>query len=253
MENVRERERLTVESGSRFITRVFFYMFIALLFTAVVSTVVGVLFSTFIGLKLGDGGMEEVINADAFLIYLVVLIISIIMLIATSIWFHISAFRGKHSLVVPFALYALAMGTLGSFFVIFVDWQSIAIAFGITCLAFGSMALIGFLTRKRNMNFLLIVILGLFIGVVVLTLVNLIFYFVPALQQLAAWNYLVIEYAVLGICLLITIWDVWRINKIAERGEANNNLALYCAFNLYVDFINLFIRILALVMRARSR
>lgn len=252
MESVNRSERLTVASGSRFIARVFLYMFVALLFTSVVSTVVGLLFTNLIGLKF-EGDMGVITNSNNFVIYLVVLIASIIMLMVTSIWFHISAFRGKHSLVVPFSIYALAMGTLGSFFVIFVDWQSIALAFGVTCIAFGSMALIGFLTRNRNMNFLLIVVLGLFVGVMTLTFINLIFFFVPALSFLAAWNYLVIEFAVLGICLLITIWDVWNINRIAANGEANQNLALYCAFNLYVDFITLFIRILALVMRARSR
>jgi len=252
MESANRSERLTVASGSRFIARVFLYMFVALLFTSVVSTVVGILFSKFMELRF-EGDIGVIANSNNFVIYLVVLIASIFMLMVTSIWFHISAFRGKHSLVVPFSIYALAMGTLGSFFVIFVDWQSIALAFGVTCIAFGSMALIGFLTRNRNMNFILIVVLGLFVGVLTLTFINLIFFFVPALSFLAAWNYLVIEFAVLGICLLITIWDVWNINRIAANGEANQNLALYCAFNLYVDFITLFIRILALVMRARSR
>lgn len=248
----RAKERLTVESGSRFITAVFGYMFIALLFTALVSVATGLLFTNFALLKF-EGDMDVVINAEAFMYYMIALIVSLLMLVITSIWFHISAFRGKHSLVLPFTLYALAMGVIGSFFVIFTDWESIALAFGITCLAFGSMTLIGFLTRKRNMSFLLIVIMGLFIGVFFLVLMNVIFSLIPATQKFATMNYWVIEATMLGICLLITIYDVWMINHIAQKGEANNNLALYCAFYLYVDFINLFVRILILVMRARSR
>jgi len=53
--------------------------------------------------------------------------------------------------------------------------------------------------------------------------------------------------------MLITIFDVWRVKKIAQRGEQTNNVALFCAFNLYVDFIYIFIRVLSFVASIYGR
>ena len=42
-----------------------------------------------------------------------------------------------------------------------------------------------------------------------------------------------------------------NMKRIAESGAATPNLALYCAFNLYVDFIYILIRVLSFFMRNR--
>ena len=43
---------------------------------------------------------------------------------------------------------------------------------------------------------------------------------------------------------------MYRIRKIAEGGSGSNNLALYCALNLYSDFIVIFLRVLYFVLIA---
>ena len=239
------KERLTIESGSRFIGKTFLYMLLALLLTAVVGVGVGLIFQYLFK----SASVDETLGQYA-LIYFAVLIVSVISLLVIGIWFNISAIRGKHSLVVPFTLYAFFMGLLMSFFVLFVDVQTLGLAFGITTVAFGSMTAIG-LISKRNLGFLTIVVLGLFIGVLVLSLMNLIFYFfVPALFAI---NYLIIEGLIFLIIMLVTIIDVWQMKKIAESGEANNNLALFCAFRLYIDFIQLLIRVIYILLLAKRR
>jgi FtsH-binding integral membrane protein len=39
------------------------------------------------------------------------------------------------------------------------------------------------------------------------------------------------------ITMLITGWDANNMSRWVERGATNQNIALYCAFNLYSDFI----------------
>ncbi len=239
----RTYERVTVESGSKFIGKTFLYMFIALLITIAVSIGVGLLFTNLFTTSYTDD--QFVGNFGA---YLILLIVSAIGLLGVGFWFNIAAIRGKHSLWAPFIIYSVLMGTLLSFFTIFISWDVLAIAFGITTVAFGSMALIGLLS-KRDLSFLAIVAMGLGIGVLVLALTNILFYFV--VPVLFAWNYVLIQGLVLILVMIITIIDTWRVKKIAERGEANENLALYCAFNLYIDFIQLLIRVIYIVLIAK--
>ena len=127
------KERLTIESGSRFIGKTFLYMFLALLLTAVVGVGVGLIFQYLFK----SASVDETLGQYA-LIYFAVLIVSVISLLVIGIWFNISAIRGKHSLVVPFTLYAFFMGLLMSFFVLFVDVQTLGLAFGITTVALSS-------------------------------------------------------------------------------------------------------------------
>lgn len=241
----RTAERVTVESGSKFIGKTFLYMFVALLITIAVSVGVGLLFTHLFTTSYTDNQFVGNIGA-----YLILLITSAIGLLVVGIWFSVSAIRGKHSLWVPFVIYSILMGALLSFFTIFVSWDVLAISFGITTVAFGGMALIGLLS-KRDLNFLAIVAMGLGIGILVLALTNTLFYFLAPV--LFSWNYVLIQGLILLLVMIITIIDTWRVKKIAERGEANENLALYCAFNLYIDFIQLLIRVIYIVLIAKRR
>ena len=110
------------------------------------------------------------------------------------------------------------------------------------------MALIAFLS-KGNLSGLAITGIGLLIGALMLSLVNWIMWLVSP----ATWSvlYIAIQFIVLAAVMLITIYDMWRIKKIAERGEMNTNVELYCAFTLYVDFIYIFIRIVSVILASR--
>lgn len=77
---------------------------------------------------------------------------------------------------------------------------------------------------------------GLLMGSGILILVNLLMH--------SSTLYWVISFAIFAAMMFITIFDIWNIKKITERGEMSTNLELYCAFTLYVDFIYILIRII---------
>ena len=67
--------------------------------------------------------------------------------------------------------------------------------------------------------------------------------------------YWITDFVIFGIIFVITAIDINRVKKIAEMGgfSSNTNLAIYCAYTLYVDFINIFLRVLYYVMVSKSR
>ena len=145
--------------------------------------------------------------------------------------------RGKHSILVPALIYCLLMGTLLSTFTILLEnnYWLLGMAFGITAGIFLLMTLIAVISRG-NMAPLLMVGIGLLIGSGILALVNWIIG-----STMIMW---IVTFAIFAAIMFITIFDIWNIKKICERGEMTNNLALYCAFTLYVDFIYILIRVL---------
>ena len=204
--------------------KVFLYMFIGLAITAAVAFGVGAalaytatdvesLTKTCIGLWIGSG---------------IVLIILMIVI-------NFVVMRGKHSVLIPAILYAVTMGVLMSAFTLFVDWRLLGMAFGITSGAFLIMTLIAVFT-KGNLSPLLMVAMGLMLGGLILALVN----WLVGSETI----YWLVSFAIFAAIMFITIFDIWNIKKITERGAMNSNLELYCAFTLYVDFIYILIRII---------
>ena len=58
----------------------------------------------------------------------------------------------------------------------------------------------------------------------------------------------VVSLMVFAFLMFVTMYDVYRIKKIAEGGAAqNNNLVYYCAYILYSDFIALLVRVIYFV------
>ncbi len=234
-----------VDTGSKFLAKVFLYMFIALFITASVATGVGYLFLHFLPLT----GETEVVVQNTN-IYIGLLIGSLVLLIFVGIWFNVRAFKMERSLALPFAIYAILLGIAFSSFVMWVPPYILGLAFGITCLVFGSMAIIGYFA-KGDMAVLWTIILGALTGISTLALVNLIWFFVfPASFQI---TFLIIQVAIFAVIMLITIIDVHNIKQIAMRGSANNNIVLFCAFSLYIDFINIFLRVLYFLLLALRR
>ena len=113
------------------------------------------------------------------------------------------------------------------------------------------MFLIGWFT-KRDLSILGMIGFGMIIGLLFIGLFNVIWMlFFPGFEMI----YWVVSYGMFAAMLLITIFDINRVKRIADSGEQSNKTAILCAFNLYVDFIYIFIRILSIVVRiyARSR
>ena len=234
-----------VNTSSKFLSKVFLYMFLALAITAAVCGIVGAIFSSAFPVDYGAPYDTDKVGA-----YFVLLITSVIAYFIVFIWFQISVVRHHGRPLVPFIIYSIVMGVLSSSMTMFVPFYLIAISFGLTCLTFGILFVIGWFS-KRDLSFLGMIAMGIFFGAILILLFNLIWSLLfPATFETINW---IISYAIFFAVLLITIFDVNRVKQIAASGEQDTKLAIYCAFNLYVDFIYIFIRILGILARYYSK
>lgn len=133
-----------------------------------------------------------------------------------------------------FWAFCAVMGlSLASVFLVFTG-ASIARTFFIAATMFGATSLYGYTTKRDLTQFSSFLIMGL-IGVVIASLVNL-FLGSSALQ---------FAISVIGIFVFIglTAWDTQSIKeRYAENfgAEAQQKLAVFGAFSLYLNFINIF-------------
>lgn len=224
-------------SSALSITKVFLYMAIGLLITAVVAFGVGAL--VYYNFNINETSSDTVATT-----YLIILISSAVALFIDMIVINFVVIRNKHSILIPGIIYAVLVGVMFSMLTIVVDWKLIGIAFGVTALSFLLMSAISLLSKE--MSGLLVVIIGLSIGTGLLAL----FTWILALTSSSAFNvmYFALMVAILALVMFVAMFDIWRIKKIAEAGAMSNNITLYCAFIMYTDFINVFIRILYFVI-----
>ncbi|MGX5828561.1 Bax inhibitor-1/YccA family protein [Mesorhizobium sp. 43Arga] len=133
-----------------------------------------------------------------------------------------------------FWAFCAVMGlSLASVFLVFTG-ASIARTFFIAATMFGATSLYGYTTRRDLTQFSSFLIMGL-IGVVIASIVN-IFLGSTALQ---------FAISVIGIAVFIglTAWDTQTIKEqYAENfdAESRQKLAVFGAFSLYLNFINIF-------------
>ena len=116
--------------------------------------------------------------------------------------------------------------------------------FGITTLIFGLMAFLGYVSKGRlaGVGFIL---LGLAIGAGVLCLVNWLMILIGGIRPENVMLSYIVSLIVFAFLMLVTLYDVNRIKRIAESGAGtNNNLVYYCAFILFTDFISILIRVI---------
>jgi FtsH-binding integral membrane protein len=232
-----EQPKKASKSHSFSLAKVFGYMFAGLLITAVVAFGMGAIFAYWLNIDF------ETASGALFVVMIASAIVTIILSIVMS--FSLRK-KSTMAMAVPAVIYAVCIGFLLSSFTIYLDWWLLATAFGITSLVFGLMALIS-LSAKGNMSGLSIVGIGLFVGCGILSLVNLLIMLIaPSIFQPMYW---IISLGMFAAVMFITMFDIWNIKRICQTGELSNNLALYCAFTLYVDFIYIFVRILTILAR----
>lgn len=215
---------------SGFMTKSFMWMAIALLVTTVFA----------IG---GTLLLKYVLPVETYLTILIVT--SVVQLILLFVIQFSGVFSKKEgSAIIPFMLYAVCTGFLLSSIVAFTDVMTILYALGATLICFGSMALVGYLS-KANMKVVYMIAIGFLVGATLLTVFNFIF-------GVTETSYWVISYLLFGFILLITSVDVWRMKSLAQAGVENTNLAVYCAFQIYYDFIMIFIRVIQIFARNKD-
>ena len=197
-------------------SKTFLWMFLGLLATAIVST-----FSYVTGFT---------INFIEF--WPMLLIAEVVVVIVFSLLLK----KLPPSVVgVLFFVYAILNGiTLSTIFYVFA-LSSIVFIFFAAAAIFGICALYGKITNKDLSKIGTILLVTLLIGVII-SIINL---FIGN-----SMIDIVIDWLILIVFFGITAWDMQKVRQIAESGENDDKVAIYCAMQLYLDFINIFLRLL---------
>lgn len=212
--------------SNKLLSKSFLWMCVGLLVT----------FVTGLGVSLNSTMIENIFG-NAFWVLIIIEFVIVIVLSVRVM--KMSPVAAK----ICFLLYAFVNGlTFSSIFVAY-ELTSIMIIFLVSAIVFGVMAFIGFKTQVdlSKVGFYLLMAL---IGVIVVSLINLFI------------GNGVLEMVLCIVCLLlflgITAYDVQKIKALENSGLPQDNLAIYGALELYLDFINIFLQLLELFAKNKD-
>lgn len=217
---------------SSYARKVFLWLFIGLIVTAV---------SGYVFLETGLWYVARHNN----LVYWGTLLVELFLVIKISASLHkISAGAAR----VYFILYSIMTGFTVAMIASIFGLYTTFVAFAYTSLLFGSMALIGFTTKRDLMKFSSLFMAGL-ITLLIASVANMFL----RLQGLD----LVLSYVGIILFMGITAYDIQKMKRLYEANEGNeealNKLAIFSALDLYLDFINIFLRIVQILGRNSKR
>ncbi len=206
----------------------FLYMFMALLVSGIVAFMTanagGGLYSVF----WGSGSMAPLI---------ICFIAEFALVIATTMTIK------KNNVVLSailFFSFAVVNGFTLSVVLLVYQTQSVAYVFFITAAIFGIMAFIGATTKRDLTGIGSICLMGL-IGIILGGIVNI-------FMRSSGFDFAI---TIIGIIIFIglTAYDAQKIKQLAQAnsGLSTDVIGLYGAMTLYLDFINLFLKLLRLL------
>lgn len=213
---------------SKVITRSFIVMFVSLLITAFMATIVAANVNLF----------EGMLNS-----YGLLLIIEFAVVIGASF-----AVKKKNAVVagILYTIYTVITGMTFSVLFYVYDLGSVQEIFLMTALLFGVMAVVG-ATTKADLSRIGGICIMLLLGALIVTFANLLFLHSTGLD-------LVLDYLVVAIFVGLTAYDTQKMKVMARNAVSSdvNTIAIFCGMELYLDFINLFIRLLAIFGKRRN-
>ncbi len=136
-----------------------------------------------------------------------------------------------------YIVYSVLTGiTFSTIFVVF-EMSSLISIFIIAAIIFGLLALYGYTTKRDLTNIGTIAFIGL-LGIIIGSLLNM-FIFKSASVDMGL--------SIIGVLVFVG-YIAYDVNKLKDLGSyvGEEKAAVYGAFQLYLDFINLFIRLLEL-------
>lgn len=232
-----------------FYNKVFLYFGVGILISSVLTIALSLLFS----FLYSNGSEDTKVNLIMFYTFGIVACLIVSVIVNFVIAFRLSRDNSK-SIKVPYIIYTVLYGIIFSFIAAFLaDPMVLGLSFLATSLVFISMAAFGYFSSNR-ISTLLKITLSMLVLLGCLCLINLVlipFAIFGGNYSLYFANgvlYWLIEAVCIVLVLLYTAIDFARVRKIAEAGSNNENVALYCAYSLYSDFITLFLYILRFVL-----
>ena len=207
----------TLQSTNKTLAQTFVWMFLGLLSTGIIAAI-----------TYYTGAIIEIANS-----WQVILIAQVVIAIVFGLFFH-----KLSSGMVTLLFFGYSMITGLTFSVIFAAFELTTIAYALfaTSAFFGILAYIGYKTEKDLSSFGTILMAALIVALI-LTLVN---FFIGS-DGLD----IILDWAILGIFAGLTAYDMNKVKMMSETyGYDQEKVAIYGAMQLYLDFINMFLRIL---------
>ena len=216
------------DTEAKIVTRSFLVMFAALLITAFTATIV-----------VTDIYKMKAI-ADNFGIIVIVEVLTVILS---------SAFIKNRNVIlsaVMFILYSVINGLTMSFIFFAYELGSVQSIFLVTAILFGVMSIIGMFTRIDLSSIGGICTMAL-VGLLLVSIANMLFIHATGLE-------LVIDYLVVLVFVGLTAYDGQKLKEVARSASERdvNIVSIFWGMQLYLDFINLFIRLLSIFGNRRD-
>lgn len=211
-----------MKNKNSLLSKVFGWLFIGLLITFVSGYLVSI----------NENMMRDIFGSNLFLIFVVAEVI-----IALVLRIFLDKLN-KVAAILLYIVYTILTGlTISTIFVAY-KLPSIVIIFLVTSILFGIFALIGRFTKIDLSKFGIFLLIGI-IAIIVLAIIN----------AFVGSEKLDILTCIIGVVIFIgyIAYDVNRITKSEEmEGIEESNYPIIFAFDLYIDFINLFIDLMRL-------
>ena len=207
----------TLQSTNKTLAQTFLWMFLGLLSTGIIAAI-----------TYYTGAIIEIANS-----WQVILIAQVVIAIVFGLFFH-----KLSSGMVTLLFFGYSMITGLTFSVIFAAFELTTIAYALfaTSAFFEILAYIGYKTDKDLSKFGTILMAALIVALI-LTLVN---FFIGS-DGLD----IILDWVILGIFAGLTAYDMNKVKMMSETyGYDQEKVAIYGAMQLYLDFINMFLRIL---------
>lgn len=208
---------------NKFFNKVYLWMFIGLLLSGVTAYV------TATNLE-----MLKFVYSN----FLFIIILELVIVIA------FSALRNKVSPKVAkilFVIYSIVSGlTLSSIFIVY-KISSVGMVFLASAIMFGLMAIYGYITKQDLTTFGKMLIFAL-ISIIIMSVINIF---------IGNGTFgIIISVISVAVFLGLTAWDMQNLKRIynyySNNSKMIDKMAIYGALDLYLDFINLFLRLLNL-------
>ena len=144
---------------------------------------------------------------------------------------------------IMFIVYSFVSGlTFSSIFVVY-QLESIMYVLGITACLFGIFSLIGYFTKIDLSKMGIFLLMGL-IGIIICGIINM-------FVQSETFDLTICIISIVIFTLYI-IFDINRIKSLYNCFDDEDNLAICCALQLYLDFVNIFLDLLRLFGKNRD-
>lgn len=208
--------------------KTFFWMFLGLLGSAIIAA-----YTYYSGLI-----VDIVVGGS----WSVLLIVELAVVIIFSLCFRKLS---PTAVGILYFLYSMINGvTLCTVFAVY-ELNSIVSLFIVSALIFATLGYIGYKTDKDLSSWGTYISIFLIAGLV-LSVLNLFIFKSSGLD-------LILDWIILAVFLGVTIYDTNKIKALENDPSIDTNkVHIYCAMQLYLDFINIFLRILSIFGKRRD-